>query len=144
MPQVKAIEVHHDNQYVYGLQLFYQDGKKTDLHFGTHAREFANEQVRSERIELQKGEYLTGMGTRCGAICDSLWFNTSQGRLIRFGGDGGTDAECSTQEASKPYVLAIGAGVGGHIHHIKCFYLDLAEHERIAQLSGLDGYLAAP
>lgn len=28
------------------------------------------------------------------------------------------------ENAERPQLLAFGAGVGGHIHHLKCFYVD--------------------
>ena len=47
LPQIKAIEVHHDDRFVHGIQTFYQDSKQTALHLGaTHGR------VRKERFEL--------------------------------------------------------------------------------------------
>ena len=75
------------------------------------------------------------MGSRIddNQVC-KLWFETSLRRFFSFGGNKGKDAECSTQGARKPYLLAIGAGMGAHLHHIKFLYLDLAEHKGLAQL----------
>ena len=74
------------------------------------------------------------MGSRADYKVRRLWFETSLRRFFSFGGNKGKDAECSTQGASKHYLLAIGAGMGGHLHHIKFLYLDLAEHKGLAQL----------
>ena len=63
-----------------------------------------------------------------------LWFMTSLRRYFSFGGNKGKEAECSTQGASKPYLLAIGAGIGENFRNIKFIYLDLAEHKGLAQL----------
>ena len=92
MPQIKAIEVYVDGNHCFGYQFFYQDDKKTELHYGRHPH-VSYEHVRPERVELQKGEYLTGMGHQCSHICHRLWFKTSMGRTISFGGDGGNYAE---------------------------------------------------
>ena len=32
-----------------------------------------------------------------------------------------------TSSAHKPLILALGAGLGGHVHHVKCYYMDLAD-----------------
>ena len=68
-----------------------------------------------------------GAGGRFGALCDQLWFVTNQGRKLTFGGSGGSDVTFETSSAHKPLILALGAGLGGHVHHVKCYYMDLAD-----------------
>ena len=77
---------------------------------------------------MQPGEYITSVGGRLGNICDQLNFRTSAGRTLTGGGNGGSQLNCDSGRATKPYVLAVGAGFGGHVHHLKCFYLDLAQN----------------
>ena len=66
-----------------------------------------------------------------------LWFETSLRRFFSIGNKKVKGVECSTQGASKHYLLAIGAGMGDYLHHIKFLYLDLAEHKGLAQLVDL-------
>ena len=66
-----------------------------------------------------------------------LWFETSLRRFFSIGNKKVKGVECSTQGASKPYLLAIGAGIDHRFNHIKFIYLDLAEHKGLAQLVDL-------
>ena len=36
--------------------------------------------------------------------------------------------------AKKPYIVAIGAGMGGHMHHFKCFFIDLSKHPELCHM----------
>ena len=92
---MKAVEVHHDNLYVYGYQFFYQDNKVTDLHRCNQA----HDQVIKERFELEPNEYIVGIGGRFGDWCDNLWLMTSHSRFKKFGGQGGQHMECRTEGA---------------------------------------------
>ena len=134
LPQVRAIEVHTDGRLCFGYQLFYQNDVELDLHLAQK-----NYNVNVERFELEQGEYLVKVGGRFGDICDALIFTTSEGRNFTAGGYGGEELTCETnvmessedddemKPAEKPYILALGAGLGGHIHHVKCAFLDLAK-----------------
>ena len=82
--------------------------------------------MRCERFDLQPGEYLVGLGGRLGDICDQINFTTSTGRTFIAGGSGGNPMACQTPGAVKPYIVAIGAGLGGHVHNFRCYYIDLA------------------
>ena len=93
-------------------------------HFGGHA----HGNVRTDSTKLAAGEYLTSAGGRFGNICDQLWFRTSQGREFYLGGQGGSSYSYDTSSAHKPYIIAFGVGMGGHVHHAKCFYIDLDRH----------------
>ena len=81
---------------------------------------------------MQPGEYITLVGGKLGNICDQLNFRTSTGRVFAGGGQGGSQMNCDTGRATQPYVLAVEAGFGGHVHHLKCFYLDLAQNPGLA------------
>ena len=124
LPQVIAIEVYHDNSLVFGYEFFYQNNVQVGHHIGVHI----HQEVRCERFNLEQGEYIVQMGGRLGDICDQISFTTSKGRTLAAGGQGGQPVTVSTAGATKPYIVAMGAGMGGHIHHFKCQYIDLAAH----------------
>ena len=94
-----------------------------DRHFGAHAT--AN--VQTHRQTLMPNEYLCAAGGRFGNLCDNLWFTTNLGNTYQFGGSGGSPVTFDTTYAKQPLILALGAGMGGHVHHIKCFFMDLAK-----------------
>ena len=73
------------------------------------------------------------MSCSCNHFVNNLQFRTSQGRHFKFGGDGGTDTGSMTLQATSPYVVAIGAGMGACMYNLKCFYLDLADLEDVAE-----------
>ena len=124
VPYIQYIEVFHDGKLVYGYQFYYHGGYQSNKrHYGAHA----HAGVRCDRVSLEPDEYLTGAGGRFGDLCDQLWFKTSHGRDLVFGGSGGSSKTFDTGAAQKPLILALGAGMGGHVHHIKCFFLDLAK-----------------
>ena len=132
LPHVRAIEVYNDGSLCFGYQLFYHNNVDVDRHRASYNRRY-------ERFELEHDEYLVKVGGRFGDICDALSFTTSQGRTFTAGGYGGDSMTCETnvmdssdedgemKPAEKPYIVALGAGLGGHLHHVKCAYIDLAK-----------------
>ena len=82
LPQVKAIEVYHDNSLVFGYEFFYQNNVQVGHHIGM----YIHQDVRCERFDLQPGEYIVRMGGRLGDICDQISFTTSAGRTLAAGG----------------------------------------------------------
>ena len=134
LPQVKAIEVYTDGSLCFGYEFFYVGNVQVGHHIGV----MVHPEVRCERFELNQGEYLVRVGGQFGDICDGLSFVTSQDRTFKVGGSGGSALTCDTKvmdcngaacemkAAVKPYILAIGVGMGGHVHHMKCSFIDLA------------------
>ena len=92
---------------------------------GHHIGNYVHPEVRCDRHTLAAGEYITAVGGRLGDICDQLNFTTSTDRVIKGGGEGGQPQTANTEGASRPYVVAIGAGFGGHVHHFRSYYIDL-------------------
>lgn len=124
LPVITAIEVHHDDVYVHGVQTFYQDGKETALHCAP-----LHDGCRKERFEFEEDEYMVEVGGRFGHWCDNIWLKTSEGRFHEFGGTGGGHVEFSIDDVDKPHILSVGAGVGGHLHHLKVVYVDHEKYE---------------
>ena len=76
---------------------------------------------------------MTGVGGRFGDWCDRIDFKTSKGRILSGGGGGGKEFKCSfPRQHKQPYILAIDVGMGGHIHNVSAFYLDLSEKPELA------------
>ena len=92
VPYVRSIEVFTDNNLVFGFQMTYDNNFKTKSHFGSHA----HQGVQLKRVDLAQGELLVGAGGRFGDLCDQLWFVTSQGRKLTFGGPGGQEVTYDT------------------------------------------------
>ena len=95
-------------------------------HYGTNAYPG----VRCDKVELELSEYICAAGGRVGNVCHQLWFKTNSGRLISLGGvdgvqDDGDKKTYDTSKAEKPLIVALGAGIGGKLHHAKVYYLDL-------------------
>ena len=70
------------------------------------------------------------MKARTGAWCDEIEVKTNKGRSFDKGGDGGGENEIDMSDAKRPCVIAIGAGLGDQLHHIKAFYLDLNKYPK--------------
>ena len=116
LPQIKAIEVYHDGSLVFGYEFFYQNNVQVGHHIGVHI----HADVRCDRFDLTPGEYLVEIGGRLGDICDQINFKTSTGRTFIGGGAGGQPVTCDTSGSTKPCIIAMGAGMGGHIHNFRC------------------------
>ena len=131
IPRVSAINIYTDGQYGFGYEFEYHGGVRVGTHIGSHA----HRRVKCMKHKLDPGEYIVGVGGRFGDYCDQMNFTLSSGRVIKGGGMGGGPVQADTSQAQKPYVLAIGVGLGGHIHHFFCHYIDLAKQPFKSQIS---------
>ena len=66
LPQIKAIEIYHDDSLVFGFKIKYMGGKSATRHYGSHA----HGNVKTDIHQLATGEYITGLTARFGSICD--------------------------------------------------------------------------
>ncbi|KAL6055616.1 Jacalin-type lectin domain-containing protein (Fragment), variant 2 [Balamuthia mandrillaris] len=82
----------------------------SSLWFGNHGNFTKHE------VDLHKGEHITSVSLRHGAIVDQLSFETSLGRQFTFGGSGGSPFQLDIPEGHR--VVAFKGGFGGHIHSI--------------------------
>lgn len=123
-PYIKLIEVFHDGEKIYGYRFYYQYNNYTPQkrHYGWDA----HPGVHCEQAVLEPGEYVCEAGGRFGEVCHQLWFKCNTGRVIKFGSDEmGKLQTFDTTKAEKPLIVALGVGMGGQVHHVKVFYLDL-------------------
>lgn len=123
LPQIKAIEIYHDDSLVFGFKIKYIGGKSATRHYGSHA----HGNVKTDTHQLATGEYITGLNCRFGSICDQVSFTTSTGRTLTGGGSGGGPQTCEVPSDQKPYMIACITGMGGHVHNVKMQYIDLNE-----------------
>ena len=119
------IEIYHDGHLVYGYEVTYAGG----VQVGHHLALGIHPEVKCDRIELNEGEYITVVEGRTGDLVDKLGIVTSTGRQFFGGGDGGGPQRPVIQ-AVKPYVIALGGGLGGHMHNFRCYYVDLADFQK--------------
>ena len=119
LPRITAVEIYHDDHLVFGYEVTYAGG----VQVGHHIASMIHPEVRCDRFELHEGEYITAVEGRTGDLVDRLAIETSEGRKFHGGGDGGGPQRPIIQ-ALKPYVIAIGGGLGGHMHNFMCHYLD--------------------
>ena len=88
-------------------------------HIGSHL----TADVSCSTFEFEDGEYINEVFVCSGDLVDSIEINTNKGRNFKAGGDGGSK-QCAKMNASKPRVVALGAGLGGHVHHFRAYYID--------------------
>ena len=79
--------------------------------------------VKCDSFNFESGEYITAVTVSSGDLVDRIEFETNLGRLFKAGGDGGGPRMAQIGDNSR--VVAFGAGMGGHIHHLKVFYVTL-------------------
>ena len=115
LPRIAAIEIYHDDHLVYGYEVTYAGG----VEVGHHIAAQIHPEVKCDRFELNEGEHITAVEGRTGDLVDRLAIVTSEGRSFGGGGEGGGPQRPVIQ-ALKPYVIAIGGGLGGHMHNFNC------------------------
>ena len=79
--------------------------------------------VKCDTFNFESGEYINAVTVSSGDLVDRIEFQTNLGRSFKAGGNGGGPRMAQIGENAR--VVALGAGMGGHIHHFKVFYLSL-------------------
>ena len=119
LPKIVKVEVYTDMKMSYGYRLFYSGGRTAPKHWGCHA----SSAVKTYSYELKPGEYIAKVIGRTGGICDNLTFITNFGHKIIGGGNGGGLNDPKIPDGCA--VIAVGGGVGGHIHNFWVSYVNL-------------------
>jgi hypothetical protein len=117
--EMTEIRVLHDGKLVFGVEGIYTaDGVQYSP--GTHVGKELNHQTINQSISLAGGKYITGISGRNGDVVDNLTITLNDGTSYSFGGSGG-NAFGNIVPAGKK-VVALGGGLGGHLHNIYCYY----------------------
>ena len=128
MPIISAIEVNHNNSWVYGVTFSYADGSEFK-----HIARDSDDSVPGDKVYLEPDELIIAAGGRFGLWADQLFFTTSDGRTLKFGGTGGYgDSSCDFSSADQPVLLALGVGFNPDhktMESMQCHFLDMADLE---------------
>ena len=117
--KMTEIRVLHDNNMVFGVHGIYEvDGHQVDP--GVHVGNEMNSNTLNQSVSLTGGKYITGISGKNGNIVDSLKIHLSDGTEYNFGGTGGTPFNNIVPAGKR--VVALGGGLGGHLHNIFCYY----------------------
>lgn len=113
------IRVLHDGKLIFGVEGIYEaDG--VQISPGVHVGKELNSSTVNQSIALTGGKYISGISGRHGDVMDQLHIHLSDGTSYKFGGTGG-HAFSNIVPAGKK-VVALGGGLGGHLHNIFCYY----------------------
>lgn len=118
--KMTEIRVLHDNKLVFGVEGIYE-ANGSQVSPGTHCGKELNSAVMNQSIALSDSKYITGISGRGGDLIDQLTIHLSDGTKYSFGGTGGS-AWNNIVPAGKR-VVALGGGLGGHLHNIHCWYV---------------------
>ncbi len=77
--------------------------------------------MRCDSFKFQDNEYIKEVTVSSGDLVDRIEFTTNLGRSFKAGGQGGGPRMAQLAENGK--VVAFGGGLGGHLHHLKVFYI---------------------
>ncbi|CAI2375200.1 unnamed protein product [Moneuplotes crassus] len=116
--EMTNINVLHDGNLVFGIEATYKaDG--VEVKPGTHVGKEMTPTTVNQTIALG-GYHVTGISGRHGDVMDNLTITLSNGMSYNFGGTGGDPFENIVPAGKK--VVALGGGLGGHMHNIFCYY----------------------
>ena len=122
---MKSIDVYTDGKFIYGYEVTYRGHSQVPRSYqvGHHIGGHIDIEVKCHTFNFEEGEYISGLTVASGDIVDRLEFTTNQGRSFKAGGPGGSSIPAKIAEGAR--VVALGGGIGGHMHHFKIFYLSL-------------------
>jgi hypothetical protein len=122
--RIKKVTVYFkEDKLVYGFKLKWSVNENEvigDKHRGSKYKGIFKKSTK-QTFSLKYGEYITRVYGRNGAVIDKLCFETSNGEIYEFGGDGGeSEFNCEIPEG---YALgALTGGYGGHLHNVQAWY----------------------
>ena len=126
------MDFYTDGKEIHGYEIIYksennsnavsQDTGKEVFEVGHHIGTMLNPSVERKTIVLEEGEDIIGLVSYNQNLVDRLEFKTSKGRDLAVGKQ---DVSGYTKTSVIPEgqkLIAMDAGMGGHIHHIICYY----------------------
>ena len=122
LPVMKQLDVYHDSSLVFGYEVHYQKEGGGVIQVGHHIGGHLNGGVRCDSLVFMDGEFITQFGVSSGDLVDRIEVVTNLGRHFKAGGPGGGFRQAQT-ESSNPRFIALGGGLGGHMHNLKAYYV---------------------
>ena len=90
---------------------------------GHHIGGHLTDDVRCDIFLFEDGEYISEFRVSSGDLVDRIEISTNTGRTFQAGGPGGSLLQARTNGPAR--VVALGGGLGGHMHNVRAFYLPL-------------------
>lgn len=117
--KLTELKVYHDEKMVFGIEGVYEVGGKS-VAPGSHVGSAKNSDTMNQSIKLSDSKYITGISGRAGEVIDGLSIHLSDGTQCNFGGSGGENFDNIVPDGKR--VVALGGGLGEHLHTIFCYY----------------------
>ena len=121
---MRTVEVYHDTRLVFGYEVSYWKDARA-LQVGHHIGGHITGDVRCDTFVFQEGEFISEFLVSSGDLVDRIEFKTNQGREFKAGGGGGSliMAKTELKPGHTARFIALGGGLGGHMHNIRPFYV---------------------
>ncbi|CDW79416.1 peptide n- [Stylonychia lemnae] len=119
------MDVYHDGRLVFGFEVTYvnESDQSKIFQVGHHIGNHLTGDVQCSTFDFNEGEYISQFNTMAGDLVDKVKFFTNQGRQFEAGGNGGALNMAQMSAVSNPRVVAVGGGLGGHMHHFRVYYV---------------------
>ncbi len=123
---MKTVDIYHDGRLVFGFEVTYANESNPSKKYqvGHHIGGHVNGDVQCSTFAFEEGEYINSFSVNSGDLVDKVAFVTNKGREFSAGGNGGGKTVAVMEHATKPRVIAIGGGLGGHMHHLRVHYVE--------------------
>lgn len=116
--RLAEIRVLHDNNMIFGVEGIYE-ANGVQWSPGVHVGSEMSSSTINQSIALPAGTYITEISGRHGDVMDHLTIKLNNGTKYDFGGSGGNKFGNIVSSGKK--VIALGGGLGGHMHNIFCY-----------------------
>jgi len=116
--RMSEIRVLHDNNLVFGVEGIYT-AAGVQVSPGVHVGGELNSTTINQSVALPEGTWITEISGRHGDVMDQLVIKLNTGVEYKFGGTGGN--KFANIVPSGKRVIALGGGLGGHLHNIFCY-----------------------
>ncbi|CAI2360998.1 unnamed protein product [Moneuplotes crassus] len=118
--RIGSIKVFYDDEFVHGLEVKYlENGKEIQTKGIGH--EWNKEDHKAKKIMLASDEWITNIYGYFGDICDLLVFETTKGRIEKFG-NLEKEPNFNFEIPEGEVVSGISFGIGGHLHNLTAYY----------------------
>lgn len=120
---MKRLDIFTDHKAIFGFEVVYLNPEDfSDLIVGAHVGSNANEHTHRESVVFEPHEFIDSFHIRSGDWVDAVHFTTNYGKEFKFGGTGGEHRDMLDKSEQKR-IVAIGGGLGGHMHNFTVYYI---------------------